>query len=145
MKSLTIRLIIILPLTIFFGTALVNCQKEQEPEPEPTGTLLLDKLSISIVPEATEKVEIIYTDSINHPQAYSFDCDNPDIAEVTLNGTELLVKGLEYGSANITVYSSNGLQCILPVYVYNHAILETEELFIAFVDTFRSMGSHGSN
>lgn len=123
-------------LGILIACTLLNCNKDENPKPEATASLLLSKLSVAVVPGNTDDVIITAGDQQSQPGTLSFVSDNPGIAQITLNANVLSVKGLQYGSANITISGSNGFQAILPVVVYNINLLETDELYISMTDSF---------
>lgn len=133
-------------LAFLTGTALIGCKDsptESKQQPAP-GTLLLNKLSVAIIPGGTETVTIIATDPNNLKDIYSVNCDKPEIANVSLSDSLLTITGLNYGTANVTVTSQKDLSRTLPVQVYNHKVLDTGELLIAFVDTFEYRGHYTS-
>ncbi len=119
----------------------VGCKKDSPTQPEVPppgeGMLLLNRLSVAVVPGGTEIVTITAIDPNNLPDTCSVSCDRQDVANISLTDSSLTITGVNYGTANVTVTSKCGLQRTLPVQVYNHKVLDTGELLIAFVDTFQ--------
>jgi len=138
MKTIILKVRQILFLLFAFGIAWIGCESsptESKP-PEDKSQLLLDRLSVAMVPGGKETVIITATDPDNRRDLCSVNCDKPQIAQISLKDTLLTITGVNYGTANVTVTSQCGLSRTLPVLVYNHKVMDTGELLIAFVDTF---------
>ena len=138
-KGFFVTSFLFLFLLLFLG-----CKKDAptQPEPSPTGegTLLLSRLSVAMVPGGTEMVEITATNQNDIKEDCSVVCDNTQIANISLNNSEITITGVSYGNANITVTSQSGMKKTFKVQVYDEKVLDTGELLIAFVDSFTYRG-----
>jgi Vacuolar protein sorting-associated protein 62/Insecticidal Crystal Toxin, P42 len=133
------RLFTLSTIMMVLGIIAAGCKKTPSPEPFEA-KLLLNRLSISVVPGGTENITVTSTDENNLPQTFTVESDTEGIATITKTDSIITVTGLNYGTANVTVRSDTSDTNLLktfPVQVYNNMILETDELIIAFVDSFQ--------
>lgn len=129
-------------LILLLITLCISCNKDsptQPPEEPPAGQaiLLLSRLSVAVVPGGSESIVITAVDRNNMREPCSITCDRPDIVSLGHSDSILTLTGITHGSANVTVTSRSNLQRVLPVQVYNHKVLDTGELLVAFVDEFQ--------
>jgi hypothetical protein len=116
----------------------LSCKKSStEPSPSPDNTLLLNRLSVAMVPGASETVLISIQGSNASSQSFSATCDNENIATVSCVDSVLTITGIAYGKTNVRVTSSSSeKQKTVPVEVYNPEILDGGELLITFAYTY---------
>lgn len=130
-----VALFAFLPMVFYIG-----CKKDSPTQPEPPqgqGTLLLGRLSVAVIPGGSESVTITARNPNNLRDSCWATCDASGIVNLSLTDSVLTITGVAYGSATVTVRSMCGQHRALPVQVYNHKVLDTGELLIAFVDTFQ--------
>jgi hypothetical protein len=127
---------------------LIDCSKDKTTQPSPQGTLLINKLVVSMVPNGNEMVTIYATKGDGTPDNCTIENSDPSIVSAALTDSVIQITGLSSGVSNITVRSGSGKNCIIPVQVYSPYILETSELLITFVDQYtlrwRDWGSEGT-
>jgi hypothetical protein len=123
-----------------------GCSKESSTQsPAPQGTLLLDRLVVSMVPGGNETVTICAVKPDGTPDNCTITNSDPSIATATLSDSIIQITGVSYGTTNITVASGSDKSCTLPVQVYSPFVLETNDLLITFVDNFTlRWNDHGS-
>jgi hypothetical protein len=97
---------------------------------------VLSQLVVSVVPGASQTVTICAANPAGAHDPCTITNGNSDIASAVLVDSTIHITGLACGTANITVTSNCGLERILPVKVYTPYVLETDDLFITFVDDF---------
>ncbi len=114
----------------------VGCSKDKPTQPALQGSLLLGRLVVSMVPQASETVTICATTPEGTRDSCTISNSDPGIASATLNDSTILITGISYGITNIAVRSGCGQSCMLPVQVYDPLILDTGELLISYTDTF---------
>ncbi len=119
---------------------LCGCSDDESPT-QPTltpgqGTLLVSRLVVSVVPGGEETVAICATDAKGARSSCTISNSSPSVATVTLNDSTLEVTGVNYGITNVTITNSSGKQCVLPVQVYNHRVLDLGELRVTYTDSF---------
>jgi hypothetical protein len=123
-------------LAILF-TLFIGCSKDKSTQPPAQqGTLLLNRLVVSMVPGRSETVAIKATDANGSFCECTFTNSNPSVASATITDSTLNVTGLSYGTANLTISNGSGLSCNLPVQVYNYQTLDTGELLVTNTDSF---------
>lgn len=128
-----IMLFLLLFLAVIF---IAGCRKSEiEPEFEPE--LLTTSLGIALVPGGMEEVTIRASDKHGDNEGFTVTIGNAGVANVTTAGNTFTVTGSNYGSTKITITSSSGKSCEIPVRIYNAHVLETEELLITFSQTFQ--------
>ncbi|MBD3168487.1 MAG: DUF946 domain-containing protein [candidate division Zixibacteria bacterium] len=115
-----------------------GCDSDKATQPVQEGSIYLSRLVVSMVPGRTETVKVIST-SGGQCEAT---CDDPAIATATIIDSSLMVTGVAYGRTNITVIDGMGNSRVLPVQVYDHSVLETDELLISFTDEFEHIFTH---
>lgn len=98
--------------------------------------LLLDPPSVKVIPGATAVVVVSATDEHNQSLPFSVECDSARIAGVTSTDSTITIAGRDYGTASVKVSCGADLVRTFPVQVYDPEVLETDELMIAFVDSF---------
>jgi hypothetical protein len=116
-----------------------SCSKKSPTKPVDTrtGTLLLSRLSVSVIPEGNELIMVTAKNKDGLKESFTTVCDSPGVATITsVNDSVFRVTGVDYGKANVTVTSLSGISKIVPVWVYNHKVLDVGELLITFCDVF---------
>jgi hypothetical protein len=128
-------------LLLFLALALVSgCEKEPaEPEPDPVAPndpeLLVSSLSIALVREGVQEITVTALDDEASPENFTATSGDEGIASVTISGTKITVTGVDYGKTTLSITSSSGKKRNIPVNIYNHRIIETDELIITFLQT----------
>jgi hypothetical protein len=121
-----------------------GCSKESSTQPPATqGTLLLDRLVVSMVPGGSETVTICAVKPDGNPDTCTITNSDPGIATATLSDSTIQITGLSYGTTNITVRNGNDQSRSLPVQVYSPFILDVGELLITYTDSFQNLGGTG--
>ena len=127
-----------LPCLFLFLTLLFisGCDKTpHEPEVEPE--LLVYCQSISLVKGGTQTVIVSSHDKYGGSDGFTVTCKDASVASVVIFDTTFSVIGMNYGSTSITITSLSGKSAGIPVRIYDPQILDTEELLIAFSQTFQ--------
>jgi len=129
-----------------------GCDKSPTDDDEPgidQSNIFVSLLSVAMIPNGTETIEVTALDFDGAPDTYTAACDNEDVATVSQDGSTINVTGVDFGEAVITITGSSGLMKEIPVQVYNHYMLDTGELLITFVDQFNfiwnDQGSGGAH
>lgn len=114
-----------------------GCKKTTTEETFEPG-VLLNKLSVSVVPQGTEDITVTATDEYNSPLTFSVECEDEDIATVTKNDSTITITGKNFGTTNVKIRcdTDTSLNKTIPVQIYDPKVLEAGELMIAFIDTF---------
>lgn len=128
---------ILLFLMFFVAVIFIAGCRKSEIEPEYEPELLATSLHIALVPGGTEEVTIQASDKHGDDEGFSVTTGDAGIANVTTAGNTFTVTGSNYGSTKITITSSSGKKCEIPVRIYNHQVLETDELLINFSKSFQ--------
>jgi len=115
-------------------------------------TFLADKTSAALVPGGSTAINIKNSSGLvrtaggrDAPGFEAAGCnasiDDPSVASVTCNGlgTAFTIDALNVGKATVTVTNGDGDTIIVSVQVYDPRVLETAELYITFVDSFRTV------
>ena len=138
-------------LTIFyllFFTVLAitsGCDKEPDEtnpdsEPDPVAKfdpeLLVSRLSIALVKEGVQEIDVTAFDDNANPDDFTATSGDEKIATVTISDAKLTVTGMDYGNTEITINSASGKNRKIPVKVYNPRVLETDELLITYSQNF---------
>jgi len=126
-------------LTVFAVCFIGGCGKESPTNslpPPDQSTLLLSRLSVSVVPGGSETIAICATDQGGSTDNCTITCSAPGVATATISDSTITITGVTYGTANVTVTSGSGMTRTIPVQVYNQYILDTGELFVTFIDSF---------
>jgi hypothetical protein len=125
-------------ITLLF--VILGCQSDSPTQSNGGGvdqsSIFVSLLSVSVIPNGTETIEITALDSDGLPDTYTATSNNAAVATVTQEGSEITITGVDYGEAVITITGSGGLVRDIPVQVYNHYVLDTGELLITYVDSF---------
>jgi hypothetical protein len=137
----------IIYLLLFLSITIVPGCKKSSTEPEPAGEdkseLLVNSLSVALVPGGEQTVIVTAFDKDGNPGGFSVSSENSGIASVSKSDSIFTITGVDYGSTTITVTSFSGKSQEIPVKIYNPKILETDELLITFSQTFDLIGSLG--
>ena len=128
-------------LLLFLALAVISgCDKEpidQEPDPvtrlDPE--LLVSSLSIALVKEGIQEITVTALDDDANPEEFTVISNDEGIATVTKSGTKLTVTGVDYGKTTLSITSGSGKKRDIPVNIYNHRFIETDELIITFLQT----------
>jgi len=132
-----IRLAAVTMLIIF----VAGCKKsptKSEPVPPSQQNLLVSRLSVSFVPGGSENITVIATDKAGAPETFTTTMGDAGVASVaTVSDSVIRVTGVNYGKTNLTITSKSGSSVIVPVWVYNHKVLDVGELEVAYCDSFQ--------
>jgi len=119
---------------------IITCSEDKPTQPPAeetgTGTLLLSRLSVSVVPGGSETITVCATDPEGSTDNCTITCTSPAVATATITDSTLSITGKAYGTANVIVTSGCGMTRTIPVQVYNQHILDAGELLVTFVDSF---------
>lgn len=126
---------ILLCLTISCSDKSID---SNNPPPDNTveAELLVDKLTVSVVPEGVEVVTVTATDGNGLVEACTVESSNESVVTITQNDNVFMITGHDYGSAVVTVTSASGLTRELPVQIYNPVILDCGELIITYTNAY---------
>jgi len=131
-----ISIFLIIIALLFF---IQGCDKSPTDDDEPgidQSNIFVSLLSVAMIPNGTETIEVTALDFDGAPDTYTATCDDENVATVTQADSIVTVTGVDFGDAVITITGSSGLTRDIPVQVYNHYVLDTGELLITFVDQF---------
>ncbi len=122
-----------IPAVLFFG-----CSKDSPTQPpvEQEGSLLLNRLVVSVVPGGNEDVIIHATGTGGTPVSCTITNGNAAVASATLTDSTIHITGLTYGLTNIIVTGAGGKSCTLPVQVYNNIVMDVGDLLITYTSAF---------
>jgi hypothetical protein len=131
-KLFTTSIVVMTLVILVTGCKKTTTEETFEPQ------VLINKLSVKVVPQGTENIIVSATDEHNASLTFSVECDDEDIATVTKTDSTITVTGKSYGTTNIKIScdTDSTLNKTFPVEVYDPKIIEAGELLIAFVDTF---------
>jgi hypothetical protein len=130
---------LILSLSLF----LTACGDDNTTNPPAEqGSILLNKLVVSMAQGGIDSVSISSIDPNGAYSECSASSDNPGIASVSISDSIMQITGISIGTTNVTIINGEDISCVLPVEVYDKNILSTEELLIAYTDSFVHL-SHG--
>jgi len=115
---------------------MAGCSKSPTEPPPDQGSLLVSRLSVSVVPGGSETITICATGPGGASDTCSVSCSDENIATATISDSTVSITGVGYGTANVTVTSSSGLFRTIPVQVYDPFFLDTGELTVTLVDSF---------
>ncbi len=125
-------------------TLLMACSKDKSTQPPTSqGTLLLNRLIVSMVPGGSETVTLSSADANGAYSECQVSNGDPSIATVSLSDSTLQITGLAVGTTHLTITNASGKSCALPVQVYDPLILDTGELLITYTDDFAFIGGFG--
>lgn len=119
-------------------------------EPEPAQTILMDRLMVSMVPGASEHIEVIaeLPNGADDPFE-SVQEEDAAVAGCNLIGSQLTVTGLDVGETNIVLTTVSGARRLLPVRVYDPKAMDVGGMLITYVDQFEyrwsDIGSGGKH
>ena len=118
--------------------ALAGCSSKPTdpvpPGPPPAANnILVSQLSAAMVPGGQATIVLSVTDG----STCAANCDDGSVATVSLAGSDLQIDAVAYGKTTVHLTSTSGLTREIPVEVYDPRMLETDELYIGFVDQFR--------
>jgi hypothetical protein len=117
---------------------LLGCGKDNPTQPPAQqGSILLNRLIVSVVPGGSETVMICAAKPDGTPDNCTISNSDPSVVTASISDSTINITGLTRGVANITVSSECGQTRTLPVQVYSPYTLETDELYVTFVDTFQ--------
>ena len=119
-----------------------------QPPPDQS-SLLLSKLSVSVVPGGSEEIRVCAVGSDGSPDSCVVSSSNTYVATASITDSTITITGANLGTAAVTVVSNCGLSCTIPVEVYNSSVLDVGELTVTYVDSFNYIwhdeGSHAPN
>jgi hypothetical protein len=120
---------------------LIGCSKDKPTQsPAKQGTILSNRLVVSMVPGGSDVITITSTDGNGSFDPVTVTNSAPEIATVTISDSTLEITGITIGIANLTLANSSGASFALPVHVYDCHVLETDELLITYADTYSDLG-----
>ncbi len=99
-------------------------------------SLLLNRVSVAIVPGGNELVAIVPVDPGDPHAPYTATSSDPAVATAAVDGANLIVTGVGLGTATVTVTGTGDARRTLPVQVYDHRAFDTGDLVITYADTF---------
>jgi hypothetical protein len=135
-----LRIAVLYLIIFLLNSSILTCKKDSTGtnngiDPEKS-TLLLNRLSVAVVPGGSETILVSARDQNNTLESFTVDNANESIITVTIKDTSFTITGVAFGKTEVNVTSTSGKRQVLPVEVYNHKILEVGELFITFVDQY---------
>lgn len=142
MKTLKeFNLIQIILIFLICLSLVMGCNENTSTEPEPTvadnSDLLVNSLSIALVKQGTQTISVEAYDKDGKPENFTVTSGDGGIATVLKADNTFTVRGVNYGSTEITITSNTGEIKQIPVIVYNPQVMETDELLITFSQTFQ--------
>lgn len=148
-KLIIILLCFFLCLTISCSDSPTNSNNTPPPVITVDPELLVDKLTVSVVPEGVEIITITATNDKGEAESSTVESSDELIVTVTQNNNILMITGHDYGSAVVTVTSASGLTREIPVQIYNPIILDCGELILTYTNNYvwrwDDRGSGGDN
>jgi hypothetical protein len=91
-----------------------------------------------MVPDGIENVLVLAKNKDGQVEAFEVESGDANIAGVTpVSDSVIQITGVNYGKTNITITSTSGATKKLPVWVYDHQVLDVGELLITFCDVFQ--------
>ena len=112
--------------------------KSSEPVPPSQQSLLLSRLSVAEVPGRSELIMVTAKDKNGLKETFTATSNNQNIAIVaSANDSVIQVTGVNFGNTTVTVTSNSGISRNVPVWVYNHKVLDVGELEITYCDSFQ--------
>ncbi|MFP4366351.1 MAG: Vps62-related protein [Bacteroidales bacterium] len=131
------------PLFLTLLSIISGCNKESadpDSEPDPVVNfdpeLLVSRLSIALVKEGVQEINVPASDDDANPEDFTATSGDEGIAIVTISDASFTVTGVDYGTTEITINSASGKNRTIPVKVYDPQVLETDELLITFSQDF---------
>jgi hypothetical protein len=135
--KLAIRLAAVMMLIIFAAGCKKSPTKSSEPPPPSQQSLLVSRLSVSFVPGGSENITVIATNKAGAPETFTMSMGDAGVATVAaVSDSVIRVTGVSYGKTNLTITSNSGSSVVVPVWVYNHRVLDVGELEVAYCDSF---------
>jgi hypothetical protein len=104
-----------------------------------TTDLLLSRVQIALVSGGSETVSVLDPAGFQASGTYSATSSDETVATVTATGNQVTVTGVGLGRTTVHVSGSGGSHD-LPVQIYDPRVLETDELMLAFTDSFTASG-----
>jgi len=138
-RLLTLLSCLLLCLTISCSDKSTDPNKpppDNIPDNTVDAELLVDKLTVSVVPGGVEIVTVTATDENGLVEACTVESSNESVVTITQNDNVFMITGHDYGSAVVTVTSASNLTREIPVQIYNPAILDCGELIITYTNAY---------
>ena len=101
--------------------------------------LLLDRVSVAMIPGATETVLLVPIEGADAFAPYTVRSADEAVATAVLSGTRLTVTGVGIGRTTVRIQGTGCAPRDLPVQVYDHRVLDTGELLVTFTDVFQKI------
>jgi hypothetical protein len=96
----------------------------------------LSKIAVSMVPGGSESIEVRAIDETGALESWTAAADDEAVATVTPLDSIVVVTGVGYGSATVTITSESGAEREVPVRVYDPMVLDVGELTLKYVTEF---------
>lgn len=145
-NALAAFLVLLLSLALACGD---DSSTGPDPEPPFEASLLLNRVSVSLVPGMSDNVTILSHDGWGEYDSITVELDNDSVLSFSVADSIISFTALAYGTATLTVTTAGGLTTELPVRVYDPTVLDTGELLVKVVDEFYwrwdDLGSGGDN
>jgi hypothetical protein len=138
MRTLRLWLVLLLIpcVSLLLGCGSDSPTGPDAPLPPDESAILLNQLSVAMVPGAVAMISVEATDKLGQPVTCDATCSDANVASIVHSGNVIQVTGVDFGKATITVTSSVGLKKHIPVHIYDHRLLDAGELLISFTDQF---------
>ncbi len=98
--------------------------------------LNLSKIVIGVFPDGNENLDVDAIDEQGDEDTWRATSMDETIATVSTAGSQLTVEGVKKGDTSIRIISGAGLEREIEVRVYDPHVLETDDLYIKYVDQF---------
>ena len=116
---------------------LSSCSKDKSTQPDQHSSFYLSRLVVSMVPGASETVRIVAPGYDWSSSTFELINHSPAIASATLTDSLIEITGLGYGIDTLSITNDGEHYTNLPVQIYNHRVIETDELLITYTNQFQ--------
>lgn len=130
---------VILIIVILSGCEKDVIVEEVKPVIAPNDPeLRVSNLSLALVKDGVQEIVVDAMDEQTNPEGFTAIIKNEGIVAVSISGKKVTVTGVDYGKTTLSIITNSGKKRDIPVNVYNHRVLETDELLITFLQTFEN-------